>query len=107
MSEVDTSALDLDQATARMIEIWSRFFPGAEITPESHLLDLGANSMTAVRIRSRIRAELGREIELVDLLEHPTPAALSAVVVAAPVWQGMDSWHQVDWSDDQETETAP
>lgn len=89
---------DAEPTLRQVIGIWRHFFPNAEIGPDSHLLDLGATSLTAVRIRSRIRAELGREIELVDLLEHPTPRELAVVVAAAEPWQGVEPWHQVDWS---------
>lgn len=104
MSDADQRA-DVD--TEQVIAIWRTFFPHADIGPDSHLLDLGATSLTAVRIRSRIRAELGREVELVDLLEHPTPRELAKVIAAAEPWQGLEPWHQVDWSADATGDPRP
>ena len=67
-------------------------FQSADIDADSHLFDLGATSLTAVRIRSRIRAELGLEIDLVDLLDYPTPRELAGLLATAPAWQGPQPW---------------
>jgi acyl carrier protein len=81
----------------RLVAIWSSVLKRTDIGPDSHLLDLGATSLTAVRIRSRIRAELGKEIDLVDLLEHPTPRELAVLVNQAAPWQGLEPWHRLEW----------
>jgi acyl carrier protein len=92
------STEDIDTIRKRIVEIWASVLRQPEVQEDSHLLDLGATSLTAVRIRSRIRAELGKEVPLVDLLEHPTPRQLAPVVAAAEPWLGPQSWQQLDWS---------
>lgn len=70
----------------QVIEIWRSVLGQVEIEPDSNLLDLGATSLTAVRIRARIRAELGRDVDLIDFLEYPTPRQLASVVVTSEKW---------------------
>jgi hypothetical protein len=52
----------------------------------SDLWLLGVTSLSALRIRAQIRAELGRDPELGKILENLSPAALADVVAAAPPW---------------------
>jgi aryl carrier-like protein len=99
-SEIPPPATDVDAIRRRIIEIWTSVLRGPEVHDDSDLVDLGATSLTAVRIRSRIRAELGRDIDLVDLLDHPTPRELAPVVAAAEPWTGVQAWQQLDWSTD-------
>lgn len=91
------SADVLDHIAERIVVIWRELTKVPDIGADTDLFDIGATSLTAVRIRSRIRAELGKEIELVDLLEHPTPRELASVIATADVWQGQP-WQQLDWS---------
>ncbi|MEN3305278.1 MAG: phthiocerol/phenolphthiocerol synthesis type-I polyketide synthase [Micromonosporaceae bacterium] len=93
-----TANADIDAITQRIIAIWTSALGGVEVHSDSHLLDLGANSLTAVRIRSRIRTEFGKELDLAELLEYPTPRELAPVVAAAPEWSGQQAWTQLDWS---------
>jgi acyl carrier protein len=93
---------DLDAITERVAAIWRSVLGVPDIHADSHLLDLGATSLTAVRIRSRIRAEFDREIDLIDFLEHPTPRELAPIVAAADEWSGPDPWHQLQWSQEPE-----
>jgi acyl carrier protein len=96
---------DVADLTARIVDIWRRVMGTDDVGPDTHLLDVGANSLSAVRIRSRIRAELGKEIELVELFDNATPRAQAEVLLSAPDWGGPDSWEQLDWS--AEPEAAP
>ncbi len=91
---------EIDTIRQRIIEIWTSVLRGPEVHDDSDLVDLGATSLTAVRIRSRIRAELGKDIDLVDLLDHPTPRELAPVIAAAQPWTGVQAWQQLDWSGD-------
>jgi acyl carrier protein len=93
-TQLDTDA----EFVERIVDIWRSVLDRPDVTADSHLLDLGANSLTAVKIRSRIRSDLGREIDLVELLDHPTPRELAPVVSAAPEWAGFQPWDELDWS---------
>lgn len=97
-----TPTTEVETIRRRIVEIWSSVLGGVEVHEDSHLMDLGATSLTAVRIRSRIHAELGRELDIVDLLEHPTPRELAPIVAAAEPWRGAREWQQLDWSAEEE-----
>jgi aryl carrier-like protein len=99
--EVPASTGDVDEIRRHIVAIWTSTLRGAEVDEDSHLMDLGITSLTAVRIQSRIRAELGKEVSLVDLLEHPTPRELAPVVAAAQQWDGAQEWHLLDWSPEE------
>jgi aryl carrier-like protein len=88
---------DLSAITGRIVAIWESVLDRPGIQPDSDLLELGATSLTAVKIQSRIRAEVGRNVELLELLEHPTPRELASVVAAASPWTGPEPWHQLAW----------
>ncbi|MEV0232208.1 acyl carrier protein [Nonomuraea sp. NPDC050786] len=89
---------ELAELTESLVTIWRQVLRMAEIDADSHLMDLGATSLTAVRLRSRVRAELGKEIDLVEFLEHPTPRELAPVIAEAPAWSGPQPWHQIEWT---------
>jgi acyl carrier protein len=88
---------ELREITSQVIAIWESVLGMQGIHSDSHLLDLGATSLTAVRIRSRVRAELGREIDLIDFLEYPTPRELAPIVAVAPRWEGPALWRGLQW----------
>jgi acyl carrier protein len=83
---------DIAALTERIVIIWRSVFEQADITADSHLMDLGANSLVAVKIRTWIRLEFGRELDLIELLDHPTPRELAPVVAAAEKWDGSEPW---------------
>jgi acyl carrier protein len=85
---------DVERIAERVVAIWKSVLPDVDVEPDTNLLDLPATSLTAVRIRSRIRAELGKEIELIDILENPTPRELASVIAAAPAWSPPPPWQQ-------------
>ncbi|MGI5239090.1 acyl carrier protein [Dactylosporangium sp. CA-139066] len=111
MSEPLASAPGTAGAAVDLVEqvltIW-RSVIGADvpIDVDSHLLDVGATSISVVRIRSRVRSELGKELDLIDLLDHPTPREMAVAIAAAPDWEGLQPWQNIDWSAEEEPDGA-
>ena len=68
-----------------------RCWTAGRSAPADHFLELGGHSLVAVRIAARIRADLGTEVQVRDLYDHPLLAdftsrvdALRASGTAAP-----------------------
>jgi amino acid adenylation domain-containing protein/non-ribosomal peptide synthase protein (TIGR01720 family) len=57
--------------------LWQRAFGLTDISTSDNFFDLGGGSLLMVRLHAAIRAELGREVPLVDLFRFPTIAALA------------------------------
>jgi len=51
--------------------------PGDQVGVESSFFDLGGHSLRAATLAGRIRSELGIELRIRTLFDHPTPAALA------------------------------
>ncbi|MGK5531118.1 alpha/beta fold hydrolase, partial [Streptomyces sp. URMC 129] len=52
--------------------------PGEAVDPDRTLLELGIDSMGAVRLQQRLTARTGLDLPPTLLVDHPTPAALAA-----------------------------
>ena len=46
--------------------------------PDDDFFDLGGDSLTAMRLVHGVEAALGIELEVLELMLHPTPAQLAA-----------------------------
>ncbi|MEV4948953.1 condensation domain-containing protein [Streptomyces sp. NPDC053755] len=68
----------------RLVELFSEVLDGKEVTADANFFRAGGHSLLAVRLLNRVRTELGRELTLRDVFRHPTPAALAALLAAAP-----------------------
>ncbi|MBR8642795.1 amino acid adenylation domain-containing protein [Streptomyces tuirus] len=64
----------LEQA---IIHIWSRILGVEHMAPEDDFFDLGAQSLQAIQVANRLGVELGREVRVAWLFEHPTAAGLA------------------------------
>jgi amino acid adenylation domain-containing protein len=57
--------------------IWQELFGMGQISVDSNFFDLGGHSLIMVRVHSRLREALGREIPLIDLFRYPTISTLA------------------------------
>jgi amino acid adenylation domain-containing protein len=69
-----------DPLESRLIGIWESLLPGRFPGVSDNFFDLGGHSMLAVRLVSRIRAELGHDLPLSELFRLPTVEKLAAAL---------------------------
>jgi amino acid adenylation domain-containing protein len=58
-------------------EIWQELFGVGQISVDSNFFELGGHSLIMVRVQSRLREALRREIPLIDLFRYPTISSLA------------------------------
>ncbi|MET8010138.1 non-ribosomal peptide synthase/polyketide synthase [Streptomyces sp. NPDC005266] len=72
-------------AEAALVRLWAEVLPVETVGVEDDFLGLGGDSILGVRLLSRIRAELGLELTLRELLDARTVARLAGALPAGPV----------------------
>ncbi|WP_410641563.1 amino acid adenylation domain-containing protein [Amycolatopsis sp. lyj-346] len=68
-------------------DVWAGVLGGAAPGTDDNFFEAGGNSLLLTRVRARLREESGRDVALVDLVRHPTIAALARFLrgeVASP-----------------------
>ncbi|MGR3937685.1 non-ribosomal peptide synthase/polyketide synthase [Streptomyces sp. BRA346] len=65
-------------AEAALVQVWTEVLPVDTVGVEDDFLGLGGDSILGVRLLSRLRAELGVELSLRELLDARTVARLAA-----------------------------
>jgi phthiocerol/phenolphthiocerol synthesis type-I polyketide synthase E len=60
--------------------LWRGLLGPIDIPSGADFFDLGGNSLSAVELMTRVRAEFGVEIGIVALFDHPTLDALAVAV---------------------------
>ncbi len=58
--------------------VWREVLQVAAVGVHDNFFDLGGHSLRLVAVQSRLRAELGRDVALLELFQHPTVSALAA-----------------------------
>ncbi|HEX3529710.1 MAG TPA: amino acid adenylation domain-containing protein [Thermoanaerobaculia bacterium] len=67
----------------RIVEIWREVLDVPQVGVHDNFFDLGGHSLLLLRVVSRLNEEIaGRELSRAVLFEHPTVAALAAVLEA-------------------------
>jgi amino acid adenylation domain-containing protein len=64
-----------------LLKIWSEIFPHKSVTLESDFVQLGGDSLLAMRMLVEVEKELGVQVPLQILLECHTPSQLAAGIV--------------------------
>jgi amino acid adenylation domain-containing protein len=72
---------EVESAVAR---IWQALLKLERVGRDDHFFELGGHSLMAVQLMARVRQELGREVSLRELFQHPTLAAFAVAAAAAP-----------------------
>lgn len=78
----------------QLAAIWSDVLDQERIGIHDHFFQIGGHSLTAMRMASRIQQDLGLEVALREVFEHPTIAGL-ATQLATKVYSGFDAIEQV------------
>ncbi|NRR24474.1 type I polyketide synthase [Brevibacillus sp. MS2.2] len=66
-----------NQLEQRIAEIWEEFLGIQEISTHDNFFDLGATSLTLIRMKSILDEEFNRQIPIVDLFANPTISSLA------------------------------
>jgi phthiocerol/phenolphthiocerol synthesis type-I polyketide synthase E len=69
---------------AQVIEVWLDLLGTVGVRPGSNFFDLGGESLLFVRMVARLQRRFGVPLDVDALAATPTPAAIAAVITAAP-----------------------
>ncbi|MFQ5643404.1 MAG: AMP-binding protein [Thiogranum sp.] len=68
----------------QLLDVCRQVFPEREIAADQNLFELGADSLTLVKIHEEIDARFPGKVEVTDLFEYPTISALAAYIGSRP-----------------------
>jgi amino acid adenylation domain-containing protein len=75
LAEIEDSTL-----AKQLSEVWADLLQVPVVDPDAHFFALGGNSLLALRMVNRIRAELGADLPLGQVFEAPTLRQLAACI---------------------------
>jgi NAD(P)-dependent dehydrogenase (short-subunit alcohol dehydrogenase family) len=76
LPEQDRAAAAWELVRGRITEVLGHR-PGTPLDPRRGLMELGFDSLTAVELRNRLRADTGLALPSTVVFDHPTPGALA------------------------------
>ncbi|WP_344446808.1 amino acid adenylation domain-containing protein, partial [Kitasatospora nipponensis] len=68
----------------RIRELFAELLERGEVGADDNFFALGGHSLQVTRLISRVRADLGMELRIRQVFQHPTPAKLAALLAEAP-----------------------
>ncbi|HEV8581878.1 MAG TPA: amino acid adenylation domain-containing protein [Thermoanaerobaculia bacterium] len=71
------------EAEKRIAGVWEELLGIERIGVHDNFFDLGGNSLMAIRVISRLKAELGIDVSEVSIFEGPTVASLAKILAPA------------------------
>jgi len=71
------------QIEGTLVEIWQEVLGRSDFGTNDRFFDVGGNSLRAVQVLSRIRAQLGIDLEIEVMFRQPTISALAARISSA------------------------
>jgi len=81
----------LISGTERLVAgVWRAVLGLPRIGATENFFDIGGHSLAIVAVQARLSEQLGREVPIVELFQHPTVRALAAHLDAGPPKPGRD-----------------
>jgi amino acid adenylation domain-containing protein len=82
--QVRSGAAPRSVTERRLATLWAEILDRPEPGVDESFFDLGGHSLLLTRLQQRIGEELGREVPLLTLIEHPTIAGFAAWLERGP-----------------------
>jgi acyl carrier protein len=80
VAERSTGTRAVDDVMERLRRLWASALGSDEVGDGEDFFELGGNSLTAIDLMARIRAEFGIELNIALLFDHPTLEGIAEVV---------------------------
>ena len=90
---VVTSSEYIAQTARRLAGIFGQVLNQPSYSPSADFFSHGGQSLLLFRLLQLVKTEFDCDIQLVDLLQHPTPLALAQVIISAPQQTGSPPQH--------------
>ncbi|WP_201612609.1 non-ribosomal peptide synthetase/type I polyketide synthase [Gulosibacter hominis] len=92
------TALDYERTLAAIVDAWNDVLE-RQVRPDDNFFEVGGNSYKLMLVNNRLAETLDRDIPLVQLFEHPTPAALAKSLAPTTVSPAVDPALVADTTD--------